>query len=239
MSPFRVNYGRDPYNPYAAITKIPDEIPATADFLEGLTNATKIATDALVLAKANQERNANKSRRDVSYQVGDQVLLSANHINLASQALRPTKKLQHRFLGPYRIDKKVSPVAYKLELPESLRIHPVFHVSLLRPYKDPVSFPDRSPPIPPPLPVTIDDTPEYVVERILDHRTRRHRLEYLVKWEGYPDYDASWEPGEHLANAPEILREYKASRTMPEGGGSHVMESQSQPKSRDHHPRTG
>src|SRR5690349_13941565 len=188
MTPFHVNYGHDPYNPYAAITKIPDEIPATADFLEGLTNATKITTDALVLAKANQERNANKSRREVTFEVNDQVLLSANHINLASQACRPTKKLQHRFLGPYKIIQKISAVAYKLELPDSLRIHPVFHVSLLRPYHDPTSFPDRTLPPPPPPPVTIDEATEYVVEKILDHRTRHHRLE------GYPDYDASWEP---------------------------------------------
>jgi hypothetical protein len=55
MSPFHMNYGRDPYNPYAAITNIPDEVPATTDFLELLRNSTKIATDALVLAKANQE----------------------------------------------------------------------------------------------------------------------------------------------------------------------------------------
>ena len=219
MSPFRVNYGRDPYNPYTAITKIPDEIPATTEFLEGLTNSTKIATDALVLAKANQERNANKSRRDVSFEVGQQVLLSANHINLASQALRPTKKLQHRFIGPYKIIQKISAVAYKLELPATLQIHPVFHVSLLRPYQDPASFPDRTLPPPPPPSVTIDNSPEYVVEKILDHRTRRRHLEYLIKWEGYPDYDASWEPQEHLTNAPEILRQYKASRTMPEGGG--------------------
>ena len=95
----------------------------------------------------------------------------------------------------------------------------MFHISLLCPYKDPASFPDHSLLTPPPLPITIEDTPEYIVKRILDHRTHRHRLEYLVKWEGYPDYGASWEPGEHLANAPEILREYKASRTMPEGGG--------------------
>jgi len=226
MSPFRINYGRDPYNPYTGITKVPDEIPATADFLEGLTNSIKIATDALVLAKANQERNANKSRRDVSFKIGDQVLLSANHINLASQALRPTKKLQHRFIGPYNITHKVSAVAYRLELPESLKIHPVFHVSLLRPYRNPTTFPDRALPSPPPPPVTIDDATEYVVEKILDHRTRRHRTEYLVKWDGYPDYDASWEPQEHLANAPEILRAYKASRRRPEGGGSIVMESQ-------------
>jgi transposase InsO family protein len=86
MSPFRTNYGRDPYNPYSSITTIPDDIPAAGEFLEAIRNATKIATDALVLAKANQERNANKSRREVIYQVDDQVLLSSNHINLASQA---------------------------------------------------------------------------------------------------------------------------------------------------------
>ena len=229
MSPFHVNYGRDPYNPYSALSKIPDDTPAAKDFLEGLANSTKIATDALVLAKANQERNANKSRRDVTFQIGDQVLLSSNHINLASQALRPTKKLQHRFLGPYTITQKISPVAYKLQLPESLRIHPVFHVSLLRPYKDPSTFPDRPLPTPPPPPVTIDNTPEYVVEKILDHRIYRRRPEYLVKWAGYPDHDASWEPLEHLANSQEILREFETSRTMPKGGGSNVMESQSQP----------
>jgi transposase InsO family protein len=61
MSPFRANYGRDPYNPYSAISTIPDDIPAANEFLDALTNSTKIATDALVLAKANQERNANKS----------------------------------------------------------------------------------------------------------------------------------------------------------------------------------
>ena len=75
------------------ITKFLDEIPAAAEFMEHLSNVTKIATDALVLAKANQERNANKSRQDVQYNVGDQVLLLAHHINLALQASRPSRKL--------------------------------------------------------------------------------------------------------------------------------------------------
>ena len=47
------------------ITKILDEIPAAANFMENLSNITKITTDALVLAKANQERNANKSQWDI------------------------------------------------------------------------------------------------------------------------------------------------------------------------------
>ena len=53
MTPFHVNFGCDLYDPYSAISKIPDDIPALAEFLEGLSNSTKIATDVLVLAKAN------------------------------------------------------------------------------------------------------------------------------------------------------------------------------------------
>jgi hypothetical protein len=227
MSPFRMNYGRDPYNPYSAIKSLPDKIPAVAEFLEALSNTTKIAKDALVLAKANQERNANKARRDVQYEVGEQVLLSANHINLASQAKRPTKKLQHRFIGPYRIIQKVSAVAYKLELPNSLKIHPVFHVSLLRPYQDPLTVNNRTPPTPPPPPITINENDEYEVEKILDHRSKHHRTEYLVKWVGYPEHDASWEPEGNLQNAQDCIATYRASRTMPEGGGSDVMVLQS------------
>ena len=136
-SPFRSNHGRDPRTPYTALRNLTDEIPAATDFMESLANASKIATDALALAKANQETNANRSRRPLTFAVGDQVLLSSAHITLASQAARPSRKLQPRFIGPYRILQQVSPVAYKLELPESLKVHPVFHVSLLRPYEDP------------------------------------------------------------------------------------------------------
>src|SRR4051812_45759548 len=65
MSPFKINHGFKPYDPYSSIKRIPDDISAMADFLQKLSNATKQTTDALTLAKANQERNANKSRRDV------------------------------------------------------------------------------------------------------------------------------------------------------------------------------
>ena len=219
MSPFRINTGRDPLNPYSSITKIPDHIPATHDFLEEMSNATKIAHDALVLAKANQEKNANKSRRDVQFQIDDQVLLSSAHINLASQALRPSKKLQHRFIGPYKIIQKTSPVAYKLDLPDNLKIHPVFHVSILRPYRPPSTIEHRNPPILPPEPVTIDDNIEYEVEQILDHRKRHNHQEYLVKWVGYPDHDASWEPAAHLTHAQECIDLYWTSRAKSREGG--------------------
>src|SRR3954454_11492024 len=162
MTPFRLCYGRDPVDPYAQITTFPDSIPAAADFHRQQQNAIKQATDALVLAKANQEKYANQHRRDVSYAVGDQVLLSSSHIHLASQAQRPTRKLQARFIGPYHIIAKVSPVAYKLELPPSLNVHPVFHVSLLCAYTALATVTDRIPtsPLPPPA-ITVDDHIEY------------------------------------------------------------------------------
>jgi hypothetical protein len=69
---------------------------------------------------------------------------------------------------------------------------------------------------------------EYEVERILDSRRHRNHLEYLVKWVGYPDHDASWEPRDNLSNAADILDEFdRASRTMPGRGGSDVMVLQS------------
>ena len=86
MSPFKINAGQDPSTLYGSVGKVPDHIPAVYDFIEGISNPIKIAQDALALAKANQEKNANKSRRDVQFEVGDQVLLSSAHINLASQA---------------------------------------------------------------------------------------------------------------------------------------------------------
>src|SRR5204862_5996796 len=101
-----------------------------------------------------------------------------------------------------------------------------FHVSLLRQYQNPSQIADRPSLEPPPPPVTINEVPEYEVECILDHRQHRKQKEYLVKWMGYPDHDATWEPSTNLTHVSELLEEYMASRMMLEGGRSNVMESQ-------------
>ena len=95
----------------------------------------------------------------------------------------------------------ISPVAYRLQLPEALaRLHDVFHVSLLKPHHGAVPYCAD--------PVVVDTTaaePEYEVETILRSRqhqqTRRHWVEYLVKWKDYPIHEATWEPADHLADA--------------------------------------
>jgi hypothetical protein len=86
-----------------------------------------------------------------------------------------------------------------------MRIHDVFHVSLLEPHKQ-SQIPGRV--SPPPPPIILDAQPEYEVEQILDSRRRRRRLEYLVKWKGYPISDNSWEPATNVANSPQLLDEF-------------------------------
>ena len=130
---------------------------------------------------------------------------------------RPTRKLTPRYLEPYSISAVISPTAYKLDLPASLKIHPVFHVSLLKPYKEFEEFLRATPP--PPV-ILSDNSEEYEVETILDKRTLRNRVQYLVKWVGYPLHDATWEPLENLINCQEKLREFETMRTSSFKEGS-------------------
>jgi hypothetical protein len=64
----------------------------------------------------------------------------------------------------------------------------------------------------PPPPVQIEDHNEYEVEKILDMRERKrgrkNTREFLVKWKGYPEFDAPWEPESHLTNAKKMLKTF-------------------------------
>ena len=85
----------------------------------------------------------------------------------------------------------MSPVNYRLELPTQWSIHPVFHIDLLTQYRETITHGANYQRPPPDL---VDNAEEYEVEKILDSRLfgRRWRLQYLVKWKGYPDSDNMW-----------------------------------------------
>jgi len=98
-------------------------------------------------------------------------------------------------------------VNYKLKLPKTYQIHPVFHVELLTPHGQSrlVSRPD--PPRPPPD-IFPDQSREYEVESILSSRERRRKVEYLVKWKGYPLEEATWEREDDVKNAWEEVAKF-------------------------------
>jgi hypothetical protein len=107
----------------------------------------------------------------------------------------------------------INGVSFKLELPERYkRLHPIFHVSLLKPYHDGTQdFPARQRHDRPPPELLPSGEEVFEVERILDKRTQRIRgrnvVQYLIKWKGYPDSDNTWEPRHHL-HCDTLLEEF-------------------------------
>lgn len=79
--------------------------------------------------------NADKKRSNVSLEIGDQVLVKLQPYRQSSVALRKNNKLGMRYFGPFTVIAKIGIVAYKLQFPETARIHPVFHVSQLKVFK--------------------------------------------------------------------------------------------------------
>ncbi|CAI7808039.1 unnamed protein product [Closterium sp. NIES-53] len=102
----------------------------------------------------------------------------------------------------------VTPVTFRLRLPDTWKLHNAFHVQLLKPYKDPnQQFKGRQ--LPPPPPVLIQDEPEYEVERVLTHRRRGGKtLEFLLRWKGYDPTEDSWVAEADMGNARRALKDY-------------------------------
>ena len=100
----------------------------------------------------------------------------------------------------------MGPVTYRLSLPQGWRLHPVFHVALLSPYRENAV---HGPNFIEPPPDLISGENEWEIEAIIGHKGNGTRRRYLIKWKGYGDNDNSWEPEKNLGNASEDLEEYK------------------------------
>ena len=147
---------------------------------------------------------ADRRRRTKNLRPGDQVYLDSTGINLDIYSERPSKKLNPLYCGPFEILERVGPVSYLLKLPASHKnLHPVFHISKLRPISDSGFRGLRRTKLP-----TIPDQ-EYEVERILDNRFKRDKEQFLVKWKYYPETDSTWEPIENLKNSKAIVNAFR------------------------------
>lgn len=207
MSPFFANYGSHPRMGFEPNVPAADT-PATRDaedFARKMKQITEHLRSESAAAQARYEDQANRNRRPArTYRPGELVWLDARNL----RTLRPQKKLDWKNIGPLEVLEAVSPHAYKLRLPAAMRIHPVFHVNLLRPAEDDPQPGQR--PAPPP-PVEVDGAEEFEVQEILDSRWERRgrggrRLRYTVRWVGYDD--PTEEPAEYLENAQQIVANY-------------------------------
>jgi hypothetical protein len=135
------------------------------------------------------------------FQVGDKVWLQAKQIKIH----QPSSKLGPKQLGPFTVTRVQSEVDYELDLPPALKIHKVFHVDRLSPYRG-NEVNGLLPP--PPDPIQVKNEEEYEVDHIRDSKLFGRTLKYLVRWTGYGEGEDTWEPASNLAHAPEKVAEF-------------------------------
>ncbi|CAI7808036.1 unnamed protein product [Closterium sp. NIES-54] len=155
MSPFFTLYGQHPNVPTRV--DLTPTVPRADNFHQHLTFIHDHVRKHLELANARMARTTSRSRREVSFAVGDRIFLDNRNLRLPQDS-----KLRPLFISPFVIGRALGPLAYRLRLPAHFRMHPSFHVSLLRPYTNPnatFSGHDRTP-----IPIAVDtDEPDYQI----------------------------------------------------------------------------
>ncbi|KAF5769419.1 putative nucleotidyltransferase, Ribonuclease H [Helianthus annuus] len=195
VTPFETVYGR---RPPSVFQFVPGEIrvESVARELQDRDEALKQLKTHLSNAQGAMKFQADKKRRDVQFSVGEWVYVKLKPYRQLSVASRIHQKLAAKFFGPFQILEKVGAVAYKLLLPATSKIHPVFHVSLL---KKAVSGPSETI-LPPELDMA--DAPHLVPQSVLATRIIRDGSDsaeqWLVHWQGQTVDDSTWEDADWL-----------------------------------------
>uniref|UniRef100_A0ACD5V281 Uncharacterized protein n=1 Tax=Avena sativa TaxID=4498 RepID=A0ACD5V281_AVESA len=164
--------------------------------MQNLTVQNQIRTDflraKLLQAQQRMKSKADKNRTERQFSVGDKVLLKLQLYAQQSMVNRPFPKLSYKYFGPYEVVARIGEVAYKLRLPALARVHPVFHVSQLKPFTANYShvFSD--------LPATHDlaasaTTPELILDRRLVRDGNAPAVQVMIKWMDLPIEAATWE----------------------------------------------
>ena len=186
MSPFYTNYGLHPIATNPAMANLLN--PASKVYAHWMHTMHDESKEGLEKAQERMRRYTDPNQKErPAYQVGDLVMLSG--YNIQTHCL--SRKLDHKNHSPFQIEKIVSPLAVRLTLPRKWKIHNVFYLSLLEPYR---TSEHRAPPDPSKVLYKAEDieqSEEYDVEEVISSmeqgRGNNKRVLYLVKWLDYLD----------------------------------------------------
>jgi len=192
-SPFEVMYG---YAPGAFGIEPVQNAPVTdlSSWLADRSLNSELIKQHLLRAKQRMKKNADLHRSEHKFEIHDWVYLKLQPYVQSSLADRSHHKLAFRFFGPYRVVAKVGSVAYRLELPPSSQVHPVFHVSQL---KKAVGAHHTITALPP-SDSAMWSVPEAILQRRLLRQGTSSIMQGLIKWSHLPESLATWEQLEDL-----------------------------------------
>ncbi|KAJ9512230.1 hypothetical protein QJQ45_012792 [Haematococcus lacustris] len=221
-APFYLNYGYHPR--LAELLDLPQKVPQAHEFVRSMKKAVEQARQCLARAQKRMKSYQDNKRREALYLPGDMVLLSTQ--NMRGKANQPgVRKLKPRYVGPFSVQYMVGKAAVKLWLPDEWsRLHNVFHVSLVKPYRTDASGAVPGLAGPPPV-QWLDGEPQYTVEKVVGHRLepskgkrkgkcKTRRLEFLVKWQGHGDEHNTWELSSQLVGCQELLARYLTEHNL-------------------------
>jgi len=140
---------------------------------EHMNKTLKFARKSLVKTREQMMEQVNKHRKEVDYKVESKMFLNERNIVTA----RSFKKLDDKMLDSFTNLGFVDS-SYKLKLPESMRVHDVFHPDLLRPVVDDFLPGQKNEPS---GSIVVNDEDEWKIDDILNSRRYRRRLQYRVK----------------------------------------------------------
>lgn len=208
-SPFYMNYGHHPHTPSSLLRAAHTDSESVNSFVQRLHADEAKAKSALAAAQARQKHYADQHRRDLTFEIGDMVMLSAKNTNTLDGA--GSSKIKPKWTGPYKVLQRIGAVAYKLEMPNT-REHNVYHVSLLKPFHDgSEKFPVRASEALPPPNFYVRKEAFWSIDRIVGKRTRAGAVEYNVRWVGYPK--PTWQSAATLlTDVPDEVARFEASQ---------------------------
>ena len=158
------------------------------------------------MAQNQMKQQTDQHRSERSFEVGDWVFVRLQpYKQMSLKQSKKDNKLSPKYYGPYKVLQKIGTMAYKLELPASSRVHPVFHVSCLKKVignKIPVQT--ILPELDEEGKIILD--PEVITETRICQLRNRSISEYLIKWKNLPAEDSTWEDENFIQKHPELLK---------------------------------
>jgi hypothetical protein len=203
VTPSYANYGYHPrFEP--DLRSVDTGTPKVSEYVSALNNLHTELWAEITYAQMAHAEQANKAYHpNPVLKAGDSIWLYRKYV----KSTQPSGKLDYKLIGPYTILEKVSSRAYKLGLPPSIKLHPVFHILLLEP-AEPHSERLLGHIQPPPPLVIIDDEEEWELAETVDSHHHRNQLQYRVKWTGVHDHDKAWYPATNFENSQDVVQYY-------------------------------